>query len=90
MIAAADRKMFAPLRLGDIASPEGKLTAILSGRDGGRTPAAFAHELIEAGLVVGTIAAVTKRIAQLLSTLERDGRVERVPDGRYRTVHRQR
>lgn len=85
-----DRKMFAPMRRGDIVSPEAKLIAILSTHEAGKTAAGLAEELVYAGLVVGTKAPVTKRIAELLTSLEQDGRVERIPDGRYRTIHRQR
>jgi hypothetical protein len=84
-----DRKMFAPIRRGDIISPEGKLVAVLSVHEGGKTAAGLAAELLHAGLVVGTRAPVAKRIGEILADLERAGRVERTPDGRYRTTHRQ-
>ena len=85
---AGDRKMFAPMRRGDIVSPEAKLMAVLSAHEAGKTAAALAEELVHAGLVIGTKAPVTKRVAELLVSLEQHGRVERIPDGRYRTVNR--
>ena len=49
-------------------------------------PANLAEALVYGGLAVGTRALVTKRIGEILDTLEQAGRVERIPDGRYRAV----
>src|SRR5947207_2481349 len=81
-----DRKMFAPLRRGEAVSPEGKLFALLAAYDAGATAAALADALATAGLAVGTRAPVRKRVAEILDEMEQAGRVERIPDGRYRTV----
>lgn len=86
MTAGADRRMFAPLRRGDAISPEAKLVAALQAHTAGATAAALADELLCAGLALGTRAPVTKRIGELLDDLEQAGRVERIPDGRYRAV----
>ena len=40
----------------------------------------------QAGFAVGTRVLLTKRVGELLENLEEAGRVERIPDGRYRTV----
>lgn len=81
-----DRKMFAPLRRAQLISPELKLLALLTGHQGGATAAILTTELAAAGMVVGSRAPIVKRISELLDDLERSGRVERVPDGRYRAV----
>jgi len=81
-----DRKMFAPLRSGEAASPAAKIVAVLATYDAGATAAALADALAVAGLTVGTKALVTKRVAEFLDEMERAGRVERIPDGRYRVV----
>ena len=81
-----DRKMFAPLRRAQMISPEQKLLALLTGHQGGATAAILTDELAAAGMVVGSRASIVKRISELLDDLERSGRVERVPDGRYRAV----
>ena len=81
-----DRKMFAPLRHRDVASPEAKVFALLAACDAGATAATLADTLAVAGLTVGTKALVTKRVAEFLDEMERAGRVERIPDGRYRAV----
>lgn len=81
-----DRKMFAPLWRRDATSPAATLVAVLTAHEAGATAAALANELVCAGLAVGTKAPVTKRIGELLDDLEQAGRVERIPDGRYRAV----
>jgi len=81
-----DRKMFAPLRRAQMISPELKLVALLMGHQGGATASILTDELAAAGMVVGSRAPIVKRIRELLDDLERSGRVERVPDGRYRAV----
>ena len=86
MTPVEDRKMFAPLWRGDAISPEAKLLAILKVHEAGATAAALANELVCAGLAVGTKMPVAKRVSELLDDLERAGRVERIPDGRYRVV----
>ena len=78
--------MFAPLRRGDAVSPEGKVVAFLAAYEAGATAAALADALAVTGLTVGARAPVRKRIAELLDDMERAGRVERIPDGRYRAV----
>lgn len=90
MTAATDRKMFAPLRRGEPASLEAKLSAIIGTHQAGMTAAALAEELVGARLAVGARASVTARVAELLSSLEQAGAVERIPDGRYRVVRHQR
>ena len=87
MIDGGDRKMFAPLLRNEGRSPQGKVLAILS--DGAVTSAAaMADELLRTGLAVGTRGPVKKRIVECLDQLEEDGKVKRVPDGRYRAVRR--
>ena len=81
-----DRKMFAPLRRGEAVSPESKVCALLAAYEAGATAATLADALATAGLAVGTIAPIRKRIAELLEEMEQAGRVERIPDGRYRPV----
>lgn len=81
-----DWKMFAPLRRGDSISPEAKVVAVLTAHPVGVTAAALADELLRTGSVLGTRAAVAKRIAELFDELERAARIERIPDGRYRAV----
>ncbi len=81
-----DRKMFAPLRRGEAVSPEGKVFSLLAAYEAGATAATLADALGAAGLVVGTRAPVRKRVAELLDEMEQAGRVERIPDGRYRAV----
>jgi hypothetical protein len=78
--------MFSPLRRGEALSPEAKLIAVLKAHEVGATPAGLAFEMLCAGLAVGTRVPVTKRIVELLGDLEQAGKVERIPDGRYRTV----
>jgi hypothetical protein len=80
-----DRKMFAPLRRVQI-SPELKLVALLMRHQAGATAEVLAKDLASAGMVVGSRAPIVKRIGELLDDLERAGQVERIPDGRYRTV----
>ena len=81
-----DRRMFAPLWRGDAISPEAKLLSILKVHEAGATAAALANDLVCAGLAVGTKTPVAKRVGELLDDLERAGRVDRIPDGRYRVV----
>ena len=78
--------MFAPLWRADAISPEAKLVALLTSHQAGATAAVLASDLAGAGLVVGSRAPIVKRVGELLDDLERAGQVERVPDGRYRTV----
>jgi hypothetical protein len=86
MTVPNDRKMFAPLRRAELISPEMKLVALLTGHQAGATAQRLADDFAAAGLVVGSRTPIVKRIAELLDELEQAGRVERVPDGRYRTV----
>ena len=81
-----DRKMFAPLRHREAVAPEAKLFAILSGYEAGSMASNLAVALVNGGLAVGTRALVTKRVGEMLDSLEQAGRVERIPDGRYRAV----
>jgi hypothetical protein len=81
-----DRKMFAPLRRRESTAPETKLVAILTGYEAGTIAATLARHLVHGGFAVGTHALVTRRIAEILDELEHAGRVERIPDGRYRAV----
>ncbi len=83
-----DRKMFAPLRRSDAISPEAKLVAVLRVHEAGATASTLATELVSSGLIVGSRAPVVKRVGELLDELEQAGRVERIPDGRYRAVRR--
>lgn len=85
-----DRKMFAPLRRRETISPEAKVCAVLTRYEGGTIAADLAEALVNGGLAVGTRALVTKRVGEMLDELEQAGRVERVPDGRYRAVRAQR
>jgi hypothetical protein len=81
-----DRKMFAPMMQGQLLSPEAKILAVLSGYEAGSTPARLAEEFFQARLAVGTKGPLTRRIGELLDELEQAARVERTPDGRYRTT----
>jgi hypothetical protein len=90
MMSPNDRKMFAPLRQREAVSPEAKLFAILTGYEAGTIAADLAEKLVHGGLAVGTRALVTKRVGEMLDGLEQAGRVERIPDGRYRAVRPQR
>ena len=81
-----DRKMFSPLRRGDAVTPEDKIVSVLSMYEAGATAGAVALALVQAGLAVGTRLPLTKRVGELLQSLEAAGRVERIPDGRYRIV----
>jgi len=83
---AEDRKMFAPLRNREAISPEAKLLAILGDYAAGIIAANLADRLVHAGLAVGTRGLVTQRVGEILDALEEAGKVERVPDGRYRAV----
>ena len=86
MISPNDRKMFAPLRHREAVSPETKLCAILTVQESGGIAADLAESLVSSGFAVGTRSLVTKRIGEMLDSLEEAGRVERIPDGRYRAV----
>jgi hypothetical protein len=86
MMDADDRKMFAPLRNRESVSPEAKLVTILTGYEAGMVAADLAERLFHAGLAVGTRRLVTQRIGQILDSLEDEGKVERIPDGRYRAI----
>jgi hypothetical protein len=87
MMSTNDRKMFAPMRYREAAvSPEAKVFSILAGYEAGAIAANLAEALVRGGLAVGTRALVTKRISEMLDSMEQAGRVERIPDGRYRAV----
>jgi hypothetical protein len=86
MSAAEDRKMFAPLRRREAVSPETKLCTVLAGYESGTVPATLAQALVQDGLAAGTRSSVTKRVTEMLDSLEETGRVERIPDGRYRAI----
>ena len=90
MTSPDDRKMFAPVRHREAVTPEAKVCAILSGYEAGTVASDLAMRLVNGGLAVGTRALVTRRIGEMLDSLEQEGRVERIPDGRYRAVRRQR
>ena len=81
-----DRKMFAPLRSREAISPEAKVCAIVARSDSGTIAADLAEHLVRSGFAVGTRTLVTRRIEEMLESLEQEGRMERVPDGRYRVV----
>jgi len=81
-----DWKMFAPLRRGDPISPDDKVLAVLKTHAVGATPGTLAEDLLRTGSVLGTRAAVAKRIRELLDELEGATRIERIPDGRYRVI----
>jgi hypothetical protein len=85
-VAPDDKKMFAPLRHREAMSPESKLCVILRGYAAGTIASALAEALVLGGLAVGTRALVTKRVGEILDHLEQEGKVERIPDGRYRAV----
>jgi hypothetical protein len=85
-----DRKMFAPLRHREAISPEAKLLAIVGDYAAGVVAASLADRLVHSGLAVGTRSRVTQRVRELLDALEEAGKVERVPDGRYRAVRTRR
>jgi hypothetical protein len=78
--------MFSPLRRREMMSPEGKVFLTLKGHEAGTIPADLADELVRAGVATGTRSLVVKRIAEILDGLEGAGKVERIPDGRYRVV----
>lgn len=86
MMAPADRKMFAPLRNRESISPEAKLVAILTDYEAGTIAGVLTDRLFRGGLAVGTRTLVAKRIGEILDELEEAGKVERVPDGRYRAM----
>jgi hypothetical protein len=81
-----DKKMFAPMRHREAIAPEDKVHAILGRYDAARGPADLAQELAVSGLAVGTLALLTKRVGQMLESLEEAGRAERTPDGRFRAI----
>jgi len=83
---AADRKMFSPVYRDSGRSPETELCDALVGCGAGATAAGLADQLARRGRVIGTRAAVTRRVAELLEHLETESRVERIADGRYRVV----
>ena len=85
-----DRKMFAPLRRREPVSPEAKLCTILTGFEAGMVAADLADTLVRGGFAVGTRSLVTRRIGEMLESLEEAGRVERIPDGRYRVIRTRR
>lgn len=81
-----DRKMFSPLRRREMMSPEAKVFLTLQRHQAGTIAADLADELVHAGVATGTRSLVVKRIAQILEGLEDAGKVERIPDGRFRVV----
>jgi hypothetical protein len=83
---ADDRKMFAPLRQREAVSPASKVCAMLLRYTAGTMPAELAQALVHNGFAVGTRARVTKRVGEVLDALEQEGKVERIPDGRYRVA----
>ncbi len=85
-MAPNDKKMFAPLRHREAMSPESKVCVLLGGYAAGTIPSDLAEALVLGGLAVGTRALVTKRVGEMLDHLEQEGKVERIPDGRYRAV----
>lgn len=86
MTSPGDRKMFAPLRRRESVTPESKVCTILLGYEAGTVATHLADALVHGGFAVGTRALVTKRVGEMLESLEEAGRVERIPDGRYRAV----
>ena len=90
MTPPEDRKMFAPLRRRETVSPEAKLYTVLTGFEGGKIAADLADTLVRGGFAVGTRALVTRRIGEMLESMEEAGRVERIPDGRYRAIRTRR
>jgi hypothetical protein len=86
MTDADDRKMFAPLRNREAIAIEEKVVAILGDYEGGIVAAHLAERLVHARLAVGTRDHVTRRVGEMLDTLQGAGKVERTPDGRYRAV----
>jgi len=86
MLSSGDRKMFAPLRHREGITPEAKVFAVLTTYEAGTIAANLASALVSGGFAVGTRALVTKRIGEMLELLEEAGRVERIPDGRYRAI----
>jgi hypothetical protein len=87
MTTPNDKKMFAPLRHRESITPEAKLCALL-GSDGGHIAEDLAESLVHGGFAVGTRALIVQRIGEMLEGLEEAGKVERTPDGRYRSVRR--
>jgi hypothetical protein len=85
-VADGDRKMFAPLRNREAISPESKICELLNGRDQGTLAADLASHMVASGFAVGTRDLVTKRVGEVLVGLEESGKLERIPDGRYRLV----
>ena len=86
MTPSDDRRMFSPLRRREVVSPEAKVLLVLRGHEAGTIPAALADELVHIGVATGTRSLVVKRVAEILGGLEDAGKVERIPDGRYRVV----
>ena len=81
-----DRKMFAPMRHRESITPESKVFALLTDYDAGTMAEVLADRLVRGQLAVGTRTLVAKRIGEMLDDLEQAGKVERIPDGRYRAV----
>ena len=86
MTDADDRKMFAPLRNREAIPLEAKLVAIVSDYPAGIIAPRLAERLVHSGLAVGARGHVTRRVGEILDTLEHEGRIERTPDGRYRVA----
>jgi hypothetical protein len=86
MNTLTDRKMFAPLRRRETVSPETKIFGVLQGYEAGTGAADLADRLVHSGIATGTRSLVVKRIAEMLHEMEQAGKVERIPDGRYRVV----
>ena len=89
MSVPSDKKMFAPLRHRESISPEAKLCALLDTR-GESVAATLADSLVHGGFATGTRTLVARRVGEMLESLEEAGKVERLPDGRYRAVRRPR
>ena len=81
-----DRTRFAPLRRRETVSPETKIVAVLQTLGAGTIAADLADRLVHTGAATGTRALVIKRVAEIFDELEHAGKVERIPDGRYRAV----
>jgi hypothetical protein len=80
-----DKKMFAPLRHREAMSPESKLCLVLRAHVAG-SASTLADALVRGGLAVGTRTLVTKRVEEMLDHLEQEGKIKRLPDGRYRAA----
>ena len=86
MTDISDRKMFAPLRRREAIAPYAKLFAVLQTHQAGMIAASLADALVHGGVVTGTRSLLVRRVGEILDELEQAGKVERIPDGRYRAV----